>query len=467
MIFISYRRQDSLAEVENLRVLLAGRYGEGSVFVDDRNIPAGERWPEFLQQEIANRTILLAVVGPTWGEARIESGPDQGRLRLDDANDWVRQEICTALRTNKRVVVVLIDDAQLPGTIWNSELDQLPKLQHARLRNRQDFERLCVALEQYNPELKSAAQEQRQHAAPLRHTTALVTWQWAMLLALICIGFVIGELVIGYFLPAVIELRSSTEAQPSDLTKYITAGHVVVITLFLLVHYLFIVPARANDGREERAAERAYRRFAQAWSLAWAAWLAQYIWQWACWSVPYWHQKQPEIMWSFSEILSMLKAFEFYCCFLVLDMPSVNTFSEPNRAAPFFRRVLSLGILGLWLGLLLILARTNVVPLIRFTAPFAAGCYITLALAFFFGRLDSWHLRAPRAVLAPLYIYVAIQLPWTAFSGDMPPSLRTLFMGLALILKVWMFVVVSVWLKDGSFWRYFQAREESDKRRNC
>src|SRR5262249_35081865 len=105
--------------------------------------------------------VLLAVVGSSWGDARFTTGKNKGRLRLDDEDDWVRQEICAAVRrgTEKiRVIVVLIDDAVLPETEWNCELDQLHQLQHARIRNQEDFERdllsLCGWLEQQVPELR-------------------------------------------------------------------------------------------------------------------------------------------------------------------------------------------------------------------------------------------------------------------------------------------------------------------------
>ncbi len=178
MIFISYRREDSKAEVTHLHRRLTERFGEEHVFVDFNDIPPGEKWPDTLRQKLENSCVLLAIVGPDWGDARFATGKKKGRLRLDDPEDWVRQEICTAIRRGKetRVVVVPVDHTTLPETEWNCELDELPKLQHAPIRNQGDFERdfnqLCDWLEKQVPELKLVA-ESRRHVAVATTLTSM------------------------------------------------------------------------------------------------------------------------------------------------------------------------------------------------------------------------------------------------------------------------------------------------------
>jgi hypothetical protein len=178
MIFISYRREDTRAEVTNLHRRLLERYGEERVFVDFEDIAPGEEWPGTLRQKLEECRVLLAIIGSKWGEARFTAGKKKGRLRLDDPDDWVRQEICTAVRREQamRVVVVTIDDVVLPETEWNCELDQLPNLQHARIRNQSDFERdfieLCIGLEKQIPELNRAAERRRNVVAEPQTTAA-------------------------------------------------------------------------------------------------------------------------------------------------------------------------------------------------------------------------------------------------------------------------------------------------------
>jgi formylglycine-generating enzyme required for sulfatase activity len=63
-------------------------------------------------------TVLLAVIGPGWLDARDSAG----RRRLDNPDDFVRIEIAAALQRNIMVVPILIDTAPMP------EVDLLPDL---------------------------------------------------------------------------------------------------------------------------------------------------------------------------------------------------------------------------------------------------------------------------------------------------------------------------------------------------
>jgi hypothetical protein len=53
---------------------------------------------------------MLVVIGDSWLDAR----DDSGRRRLNQAQDWVRQEIASALKHRKVVVPVLVEGAKLP-----------------------------------------------------------------------------------------------------------------------------------------------------------------------------------------------------------------------------------------------------------------------------------------------------------------------------------------------------------------
>lgn len=167
MIFINYRHEDASAVVTHLNRRLADRYGEALVFVDYGGIPISERWDLKILQKLKQARVLLVVVGSAWGSVRFATGKKANKLRLEDPDDWVRLEICTALRLGAdviRTIVIKIDDAELPETEWDCELDQLHRLQHARLHNlgsfEQDFQVLVASLEQQVPELMSAAARQ-------------------------------------------------------------------------------------------------------------------------------------------------------------------------------------------------------------------------------------------------------------------------------------------------------------------
>jgi hypothetical protein len=54
---------------------------------------------------------MLAIIGPSWQGLNTATNTS----RINNANDWVRLEISTALQRNIRVVPVLVDGAELPA----------------------------------------------------------------------------------------------------------------------------------------------------------------------------------------------------------------------------------------------------------------------------------------------------------------------------------------------------------------
>jgi CHASE2 domain-containing sensor protein len=141
--FISYRREQSSWPAGVLKNELAERFGAERVFMDSESLHAGEQWPRRIEEAVKSCSVLLALIGPEWTNARDR----EGKRRLDDPRDFVRLEIETALRAEGVAVVpVLLDGAkmprvdELPGSLqpladrqavalsaagWNAELDRL------------------------------------------------------------------------------------------------------------------------------------------------------------------------------------------------------------------------------------------------------------------------------------------------------------------------------------------------------
>jgi len=79
-----------------------------------------------LHEEVAKCSVLLAVIGPNWVDARDE----HGNRRLDNPNDFVRIEIVAALQRSIPVIPLLLDGARIPTA------DELPEnLKELSLRN--------------------------------------------------------------------------------------------------------------------------------------------------------------------------------------------------------------------------------------------------------------------------------------------------------------------------------------------
>lgn len=119
-IFLSYRRKDSADVTARIRERLVGEFGREAVFFDVDSIPLGVNFRAHIVATLAQCKACLAIVGPEW----VNICDDKGNRRLDDFNDPIRVEIETALRIDRRVIPVLVGNANVP------ERDQVPDSLH-------------------------------------------------------------------------------------------------------------------------------------------------------------------------------------------------------------------------------------------------------------------------------------------------------------------------------------------------
>ena len=108
-IFISYRRDDTEGHAGRLYEDLAERFGRQAVFFDVSAIEPGQGFRKAIDANVARCSVLLAMIGPRWLDA---SG---GARRIDDAGDFVRLEIASALQRDIPVVPVLVQGAKMPA----------------------------------------------------------------------------------------------------------------------------------------------------------------------------------------------------------------------------------------------------------------------------------------------------------------------------------------------------------------
>jgi hypothetical protein len=134
-IFISYRREDTESVANHLKSELEKYVGKGKVFLDSKDIPPGRDWRDVLQRSVKGSDCLLALIGPKW--LNIEDSETKKR-RLDNPDDFVRQEIRGALKNKKMPVVpVLVGDARMPEPKdLPDELKELASRQNFELRQR-------------------------------------------------------------------------------------------------------------------------------------------------------------------------------------------------------------------------------------------------------------------------------------------------------------------------------------------
>lgn len=109
-VFISYRRNDTLAFTGRLHDKLTDRFGPGQVFMDFDNIPFGADFREHLNVSLEKCDVLLAVIGPNW----TGKSADGNKNRISDPTDFVRLELQVALEREIPIIPVLVGNATMP-----------------------------------------------------------------------------------------------------------------------------------------------------------------------------------------------------------------------------------------------------------------------------------------------------------------------------------------------------------------
>ncbi|MGI9160380.1 MAG: toll/interleukin-1 receptor domain-containing protein, partial [Saprospiraceae bacterium] len=120
-IFISYRRDDTLAMAVVLEKFLHNAFSDLNVFFDQEGIQA-EPWPDKLRQAMSESALVLTLVGPKY----LNIHNEHGERRIDEENDWVRREIETAVDQGKILIPLLVDGAKM---LSKESFRRWPKLQ--------------------------------------------------------------------------------------------------------------------------------------------------------------------------------------------------------------------------------------------------------------------------------------------------------------------------------------------------
>lgn len=109
-IFINYRRGDDPGNTGRLFDRLQEAFQPEQLFMDVDSIAPGLDFVRVLEEQVGQCDALLAVIGKGWIDAR----DDTGARRLDNPEDFVRIEIESALKQDKRVIPVLVGDSHMP-----------------------------------------------------------------------------------------------------------------------------------------------------------------------------------------------------------------------------------------------------------------------------------------------------------------------------------------------------------------
>jgi formylglycine-generating enzyme required for sulfatase activity len=148
-IFISYRRDDNAIAANAIYSRLLQTFGEQDIFFDVHGMPLGVDWEAYLREQVHACRVMLVVIGRDWLTIR---DPETGERRLDQAVDFVRYEIETALQRNIPVIPLFLDGIRtLPAIELPESIRALTKRQGQSIRRAPDFDadlsRLITQLE--------------------------------------------------------------------------------------------------------------------------------------------------------------------------------------------------------------------------------------------------------------------------------------------------------------------------------
>ena len=130
-IFVSYRRADSLGSAGRIYDWLVREFGADDVFMDVDTIQPGAEFRRVLSAALGKCDVLIAIIGRRWLES--EAG---GPRRLDDADDFVRQEIEGALARSIQVIPALVEGAMMPTAVeLPASMQKLPGFQYVEVRH--------------------------------------------------------------------------------------------------------------------------------------------------------------------------------------------------------------------------------------------------------------------------------------------------------------------------------------------
>jgi hypothetical protein len=109
-IFISYRRDDTAADMtDRLYERLVRRWGR-RVFMDIDSLVGGDLFAKAIEENLQNCAVVLVIIGRHW----LSLTNERGVRRIDDPGDYPRMEVAAALRRGIRVIPVLVGGAPLP-----------------------------------------------------------------------------------------------------------------------------------------------------------------------------------------------------------------------------------------------------------------------------------------------------------------------------------------------------------------
>ena len=150
-IFVNYRRQTDAGIAGRIYDNLSRALPGASIFMDVDKLHPGDDFEQGLEHSLASCKVLLAVMGPDWTSMT----DSKGKRRLNNADDFVRKELRSALDKKVRIIPVLINGAKMPdASELPDDIKGLAKRQAMEIRHERfsaDVDALAKAIADVTP----------------------------------------------------------------------------------------------------------------------------------------------------------------------------------------------------------------------------------------------------------------------------------------------------------------------------
>ncbi len=286
------------------------------------------------------------------------------------------------------------------------------------------------------------------------HLTRVEVAQGSLPARLELLGLGLGALLFAgllVFLPvrrtAILDLEPA-----SGLRLTIASLHLPLLLAFL--GFLVRSSQRASSVPRSPVARAAWGQLMWGLFLLAASWLCLYGWMVALWS------GAPGGEWAgarglaLADLLNTLGSVAFFYLYLVLDKPSVPAHEDPGRDVEFRRSLLAVAGICALSGLLSMLGRLGYFQLSEL-GPLLGSFVAAIAMMYFFGQFDYRYMRVPRWMIAPLYLYVAIQVAWHEIAAkDGEAWYPNALLVTALVLKAYLLGILCLWIHRKTLQKY-------------
>lgn len=283
--------------------------------------------------------------------------------------------------------------------------------------------------------------------------------------------FIIGLL---YYLPinSIINKFKPTPERINDEIEsvnnlfFISIMHVFTVTLLLIIFHMPFGGKNQIRDLPNSYAKASLLQFEKGWIALWISWICLYTWLSIKWFYEhhllekgkienFYHFQQ--LSWAVADVVNIFSTFCFFYLFFILDMKTLKAEgNETTTSSVFYRSASTVMIIAVAL-----LALTITDRFVDFGNWDGAGTLVyslftSLAMLYFFGRLDSHFFKAHRILLAPLYLYSVIQVNWNNMPFAEFASQGLVIFFVAFLLKIYLFFIINGWIRNGDFGKYFQ-----------